>query len=354
MGEQAPSLGVKTWFNLPPGKDSVDIGDYNGKVMKERTTSSNNHRGFLLVLILGLSAGHALQITGRLSSRPDIEQQIAATLVSWGHSLDGMRLPVETAEVDARVAQLRSTVSEERVQAADWLASRGVRSSGIYIAAAMNDSGTFRPCQLAKSLGSLGDDRWTGDLIEATQQRSNTDLQVCATLALGELQSRQAISALMEVYGNGPAATFALKAMGRIADPASHEFLQHVMASPRNEIERIIAADAIEHIQLLQQPDPVAALIGRLQQQVSAGRFDRWSVRRLATFGDDRATPALGEALAGVGNRDERVCIAAALLAHGKEGRRMLRQWSAATLPARVSGSVTAVAQAALNLQLPQ
>lgn len=323
--------------------------------MKEQTASSNNHRGFLLVLILGLSAVHdAMQITGRLSLRPDIEQQIAATLVSWGHSLDGMRLPVEMAEVDARVAQLRSTVSEERVQAADWLASRGVRSSGIYIAAAMNDSGTFRPCQLAKSLGSLGDDRWTGDLIEATQQRSNTDLQVCATLALGELQSRQAISALVEVYRNGPAATFALKAMGRIADPASHEFLQHVMASPRNEMERIIAADAIERIQLLQQPDPVAALIGRLQQQVSAGRFDRWSVRRLATFGDDRATPALGEALAGVGNRDERVCIAAALLAHGKEGRRMLRQWSAATLPARVSGSVSSVAQAALNLQLPQ
>jgi len=33
LGEQASSLGVKTWFNLPPGKDSVDIGDYNGKVV---------------------------------------------------------------------------------------------------------------------------------------------------------------------------------------------------------------------------------------------------------------------------------------------------------------------------------
>lgn len=33
LGEQAPSLGVKTWFNLPKDRDSVDIGDYNGKVV---------------------------------------------------------------------------------------------------------------------------------------------------------------------------------------------------------------------------------------------------------------------------------------------------------------------------------
>lgn len=33
LGEKAPSLGVKTWFNLPEGKDSVDVGDYKGKVV---------------------------------------------------------------------------------------------------------------------------------------------------------------------------------------------------------------------------------------------------------------------------------------------------------------------------------
>lgn len=33
LGQRAPSLGVKTWFNLPKDKDSVDIGDYGGKVV---------------------------------------------------------------------------------------------------------------------------------------------------------------------------------------------------------------------------------------------------------------------------------------------------------------------------------
>ena len=33
LGKKAPSLGVITWFNLPKGKDSVDIGDYEGKVV---------------------------------------------------------------------------------------------------------------------------------------------------------------------------------------------------------------------------------------------------------------------------------------------------------------------------------
>ncbi|KKM66280.1 hypothetical protein LCGC14_1482750 [marine sediment metagenome] len=33
LGKKAPSFGVRTWFNLPKGKDSVDIGDYEGKVV---------------------------------------------------------------------------------------------------------------------------------------------------------------------------------------------------------------------------------------------------------------------------------------------------------------------------------
>ena len=33
LGERAPSLGVTTWFNLPKDRDSVDIGDYEGKVV---------------------------------------------------------------------------------------------------------------------------------------------------------------------------------------------------------------------------------------------------------------------------------------------------------------------------------
>ena len=33
LGKKAPSLGVRTWFNLPEGKDSVDVSDYEGKVV---------------------------------------------------------------------------------------------------------------------------------------------------------------------------------------------------------------------------------------------------------------------------------------------------------------------------------
>lgn len=33
LGQQAPPLGVTTWFNLPEGKSSVDVADYRGKVL---------------------------------------------------------------------------------------------------------------------------------------------------------------------------------------------------------------------------------------------------------------------------------------------------------------------------------
>lgn len=33
LGERAPRLGVKTWFNLPEGQTSVDVSDYKGNVI---------------------------------------------------------------------------------------------------------------------------------------------------------------------------------------------------------------------------------------------------------------------------------------------------------------------------------
>jgi thiol-disulfide isomerase/thioredoxin len=33
LGQTAPSLGVETWFNLPAGKQSIDVSDYRGKVI---------------------------------------------------------------------------------------------------------------------------------------------------------------------------------------------------------------------------------------------------------------------------------------------------------------------------------
>ena len=33
LGELAPGLGVRTWFNLPDGQTTVDVTDYKGKVV---------------------------------------------------------------------------------------------------------------------------------------------------------------------------------------------------------------------------------------------------------------------------------------------------------------------------------
>lgn len=33
VGQQAPDLGVQQWFNIPAGKDTVELKDYEGKVV---------------------------------------------------------------------------------------------------------------------------------------------------------------------------------------------------------------------------------------------------------------------------------------------------------------------------------
>ena len=78
-------------------------------------------------------------------------------------------------------------------------------------------------------MGELGDDRWVDELIAATRQTSNTDLRVCATIALGDLQSLKAVEALIESYRND--GLFALNALSRIADPTTLEFFQQVLSA---------------------------------------------------------------------------------------------------------------------------
>jgi len=312
----------------------------------------NEHRlpsgkRFVLLLSLVSVALGATQIVSRRWSSTNTEQQIVAALASWGLSLDGIVVPVDPAEIEEHLAELFSPISEVRVQAADWLASRGIRSSAAYIAAAMDDPGTLRPCQLAKSLGSLGDDQWTDKLIAATQQRSNVDLRVCATIALGELQSPRAIDALIDLYRNSGAPTTALNALSRIADPTTLGFLQTVAQSPRNRSEHVLATQAIERIEVMQQPDPVAALIDRLRRQVRRGRINQWPIRKLATLQDQRAVPAMKEAFLAAERCEQRVWLAASMLVHGDTGRAALRDLSQS--PAATEDA----ARAALNLTRP-
>jgi len=282
------------------------------------------------------------------ASRPNLEQQIHATLTSWGLSVDGFATPVDPAAVEKQITLLQSPVSEQRVLAADWLASRGVRSSGARIAAAMDDPATRRPCQLAKSLGSLGDPRWTDKLIDATQQTDNVDLQVCAMLALGELQPPRAVEALIEAYHHDSAPWTALDALGRIADPAALAFLRSVVQSPRNEPDRVLAMRAIQRIRIMRQSDPVPELMDRVRSRSARGGVDAWAVRKLATIQDPRAVPALRAAMLDAGQHD-RVLLASALVVHGDTGRIALRRLSEA--PA--GDDIAAIARAALNVSEP-
>jgi len=313
----------------------------------------NSSRGFVLIWVgFILVFGFAEMITSRRST-PDTRQQIAATLVRWGLSVDGLALPLQSAEVDRRIADLRSPNGEVRVQAAAWLASRGVRDSAGNIAAAMDDPVTRRPCQLAKSLGELGDEFWTDKLIAAVQQRANADLRVCATLALGDLQSPRAVEALIEAHRSGGMGTTALSALGRLADPTTLAFFQHVKAQSPRATERNIARTAIERITLLQQPDPVASLIQRLDEQVNQDRIEQWTVRRLAAFRDARSVPALQQAFERLEKHEPQVWLAAALLAQGDGGRTALAHLAESARPDQNKASATVVAEAAIGLTTP-
>jgi len=310
----------------------------------------NGSRGFVLIWVGFIVVFGLTQMITSRRAAPDTRQQIAATLVRWGLSVDGLALPVQSADVDRRIADLRSPHGEVRVQAAAWLASHGVRDSGGNIAAAMDDPITRRPCQLAKSLGELGDEYWTDTLIAAMQQRSNADLRVCATLALGDLQSPQAVEALIEAYRSGGMGTTALSALGRLADPTTLAFFKQVEADSPRATERNIARTAIERIALLQAPDPVASLIQRLDDQVCEGRIEQWTVRRIAECRDNRSVPALQRALLQLEDHDHQVWMTAALLAHGVTGQKTLADICCSNQLANDHPMAANVARATLEL----
>ncbi len=258
---------------------------------------------------------------------PDTSVRIAATLVSWGLTTDGLSVGVSAEEIDRHVALLRSPDGEERVRAADWLASRGVRDAGPQIAAAMADARTLRPCQLAHSLGQLGDEQWVGTLVAAAKQPRSLDLRACATLALSEIASPSSVDALIDLGRLDSSRRMALEALGRIGDPSALEFLRSVATSPRNEAEGKIARRAVERIELMQRADPVPLLVARLKTSGRGGRLETWAVRGLARLHDARAVPALLDALRRPQiSRNERIVVAAGLLAHGEAGTAALQQ----------------------------
>ncbi|MCH7601922.1 MAG: HEAT repeat domain-containing protein [Planctomycetes bacterium] len=275
---------------------------------------------FTLLMILG-------QVIATRRAAPATSVRIAATLVSWGLPIDGLSVPVSTNEIDRHVARLKSPDGEERVRAANWLASRGVREAGPHIAAAMADAGTLRPCQLAHSLGRLGDDQWTGLLVAAAKQTRNLDLGACATIALCEIASPSSVDALIDLCRAGEMRWTTLEALGRIGDSSALGFLQSVAASPRDEAERKIALLAIERIELMQRVDPVPDLVARVRKVHAGARLDSWAVRAIAKRNDVRGVPALRKALSRPQvASDDRILLAAGLLALGEDGLTALRE----------------------------
>jgi len=281
-----------------------------------------------LPLILLLALG-AVQMGWRhlqsSADAPTRSQRIYAMLVEWGAETSGLSPPVSQAEIDQRTAQLWTQDSETRVLAAQWLADRGVRRAGDQIAAAMRDPGTLRPCQLAHSLGHLGDERWVDELVAAAGQTRNTDLRVCATMGLRSLASDRAGEALLELARSGEAPTTAIEALGIIGDADALPLLRDVARSDAGALRRAAAETAIRRIEIFNSADPIPALLDHLDESLRRGRADEWALRTLARRGDARAAEHLAFLLRQAENpAPDSERRAAALLALGESGRQAL------------------------------
>ncbi len=278
----------------------------------------------LLVCCAGIS-GTAQYLRER-SERPDLDQRIAATLVEWGRSVDGLAATCSVEEVHPHVELLWDSDGEARVRAAWWLGERGVRQAGPQIAAAMGDVGTLRPCQLAHNLGKLGDDRWVGELVHAGHHPTNLDLRVCAIDALGDLSSARAVDGLIDVYCRDFTAVSVLQSLAKIAEPSTLPFLRSVAEHPRNQDERRLALRAIVNAQIKAQADAVPAMIRRIEEGTRSGFLDSWAVRKLLDRGDVRAVSIFAEAFSKPNaTEDDQILLAAALLTLGEPGMAAIR-----------------------------
>ena len=153
------------------------------------SNNANQHdaRQVIILLFFLMLAVHLIRIVQTKLHSPNDQQLIAATLISWGIQNLNLQPRVNEKEIQNHIENLSSPITEERVKAGYWLAERGIRDASRYIADAMVDERTRRPCQLAKSLGALGNKMYASPLVDAAKQDHNADLRVCATIALARL-----------------------------------------------------------------------------------------------------------------------------------------------------------------------
>jgi hypothetical protein len=279
--------------------------------------------------------------------KPELHQQIAAILVSWGQSTDTISL-MNPQQLEYHLEILRRGTGEQQVRSAEWLSLRGVRQAGSEIASAMNNPNTLRPCQFAKNLGSLGDDRWVDLLAEATRSK-NEDLGVCATISLKELASPKTVDTLIDIYRRDIASISAIDAIGRISDSSSHSFLLSVVRNPRSKAEKLIAQKSIEKIVVMSQSDPIPELKRFFNTSLDEGTLDLWATRKIAEFGDKRTIPMLKKAFveAKINSEYNYSVLAAALLMHGEKGVQALKEIGRVNGSEKISAKI---ARAALSL----
>lgn len=298
----------------------------------------------LLVFTGGLSARQLLRAR---ADAPSSAERIYATVVEWGADASGLVPPASDAEIDRRIAQLWNSDGEVRVRAARWLSVRGLRDTGDEIAASMADPGTQRPCQLAHSLGKLGDEQWVDDLLIAATQPENMDLRTCATIALADIASPRAVDALIELTREDPSRVFAVRALGETGDRRALEHLRRLLDESRRTPNRRTIEIAIERVELLSQAHPWPDLVRRVEASADRGRIDEWALRHLVRLNDPRSIEPLARQLATpTHSRRTHELLAAALLAHGTQGQQAL----ATASRSGAQPDVRAVAQIALGL----
>ena len=227
-------------------------------------------------------------------------------------------------EVRALIADLGDASPVQRWRAAEQLGDRAAGGATLALVRAMRDeAGTRRPCLVAHCLGRVGDRRAVPALIAAVDHPSNADLRVCAAGALGEIGDPRAIGPLIRAYESRASLT-ALRALGRLGDPGTREFLQSVAQRADHAAHRWAAEHALLLIGLLEDEDPVRALTAALPALPDASRV--WAIGRLAGAGDARAIGPLYALASDTGAGEEvRICAAAAIAAFGPRGAREIR-----------------------------
>lgn len=299
----------------------MDDGELATRVsLRSRWMRHNTVLPIFVLIVFALSQV-AWQIARSRADALSSAERIYATLVKWGADASGLIPPVDQGEIDRHVEQLWSEQGEVRVRAAHWLAARGLRETGDQIAASMTDPGTRRPCQLAHSLGKLGDDQWVDELLVAANQPYNTDLRACALIGLTDIASTRAVDALIELTRDDPSSTFAIAALGEAGDFRTLDHLRWLHDRATNEGHRHSIELAIERVELLSRPDPVPELINRVESSAIGGRVDEWALRHLARQGDHRSVEPLVDVFADPAcTHRTRELLAASLLAHGDVG----------------------------------